>query len=175
MEGVRPCGYVPCSTSVDLFLLRHGIAQQRHHGFDHPERSLSADGRARTLAVVKQLKALGLRTDQLLSSPYKRAMQTAELAVHVGLSDRLVKEDTLRPGVDPWPLIETLRGRCLFVGHEPDLGDLAARLLGAPRGSIVLKKAGLVHLRWRLEGGDPSGRAQLHALLRPGLLLLSAA
>ncbi|HJN36647.1 MAG: histidine phosphatase family protein [Prochlorococcus sp.] len=166
---------MPCSVSVDLFLLRHGIATERLHGLDHPERALSGYGITRTLAVVQQLQAFGIRVDRLLSSPYKRAIQTAELAVQAGLAEGLDPQDALQPGADPWPLIQSLRGRCLLVGHQPDLGDLAARLLGAPRGSILLKKAGLLHLRWSIQARDPAGRAELHALLRPGLLLPSPA
>ena len=62
-------------------------------------------------------------------------------------------------------LLQGLRGRIALVGHEPDLGHLACRLLGLTSGSIVLKKAGLVQLRSAAEGW------QLAGLLRPGQVL----
>jgi phosphohistidine phosphatase len=70
------------------------------------------------------------------------------------------------------------RPLCLaLVGHEPDLGDLAARLLGAPSGSIALRKAGLAVLvlprsaQARLEEQVAAGAWRLHLLLTPRVLL----
>jgi phosphohistidine phosphatase len=53
----------------------------------------------------------------------------------------------------------------VLVGHEPDLGDLAARLIGAPSGTITLKKAGVALLSLG------SGLAQLRLLAGPKQLL----
>jgi len=67
--------------------------------------------------------------------------------------------------------------RLALVGHEPDLGDLAARLLGAPSGSIALRKAGLAVLvlprsaQARLEHQAAAGAWRLHLLLTPRVLL----
>lgn len=65
------------------------------------------------------------------------------------------------------------RRRLALVGHEPDLGTLAARLIGAAPGSIDLRKAGLAVLR--LPGpaipGGLEGRARLRLLIAPRLLL----
>ena len=64
-----------------------------------------------------------------------------------------------------------------LVGHEPDLGDLAARLLGAPLGSIVLRKAGLALLVLPgsalgvLEDRAAAGAWRLELLLTPRVLL----
>jgi phosphohistidine phosphatase len=73
------------------------------------------------------------------------------------------------PGASPLSLA--------LVGHEPDLGDLAARLLGAPSGSIALRKAGLAVLvlprsaQVRLEEQAAAGAWRLHLLLTPRVLL----
>lgn len=69
------------------------------------------------------------------------------------------------------------RLRLALVGHEPDLGQLAARLLGAPAGSITLRKAGLALLERANHEGDPlgcgvdSGGWRLRLLLTPRALL----
>lgn len=69
--------------------------------------------------------------------------------------------------------------RLALVGHEPDLGDLAARLLGAPAGALALRKAGLAVLELVESDWVPSGGAvgagcgawRLRLLLTPRALL----
>ena len=159
------------SSSVDLLLLRHGIAAERVSGRDHPDRPLTDRGVRRTLEVVRRLRMLNVRADVLISSPYRRATETAQLAVEAGLAESMRLDSALEPGGDPWPLLSRLSGCCLLVGHEPDLSTLAATLIGAPNGSLRLRKAGYCHLRWRADLADPRGAAELQVLLRPRLLL----
>ena len=159
------------SSSVDLLLLRHGIAAERLCGRDHPDRPLTVRGKRRTLEVVRQLRMLDVQADALISSPYRRSRQTAELAVKAGLAESMRLDSALKPGGDPWPLVSRVSGCCLLVGHEPDLSILAATLIGAPAGSLRLRKAGYCHLSWPADLSDPRGQAELKALLRPRLLL----
>ncbi len=159
------------SSSVDLLLLRHGLAAERVLGRDDPDRALTDRGIRRTLAVVRQLRMLNVQADSLVSSPYRRARQTAELALQAGLAESLRLDSALVPGGDPWPLVSRLSGCCLFVGHEPDLSMLATTLIGAPAGSLRLRKAGYCHLSWSAGLNDPRGCAELQALLRPRLLI----
>ena len=151
-----------------LLLLRHGIAEERGGPIPEPLRALTPAGRRRTTAVVERLAALKLTADRLISSPLVRARQTAEIAVAAGLAPALEMEGVLAPDGDPLPLVHGAAvERLLLVGHEPDLGNLACRLLGAPAGVITLKKAGLVVLTLQPE---PS----LRLLLTPKLLLAAA-
>lgn len=159
------------SSSVDLLLLRHGIAVERVLGRDHPDRGLTDLGKRRTWEVVRQLRLLNVRADMLISSPYRRARETAQLAILAGLADSMQLDSALEPGCDPWPLLSRLTGCCLLVGHEPNLSTLAATLIGAPGGSLRLRKAGYCHLSWPADLPDPRGEAELQALLRPRLLL----
>ena len=156
---------MPASSLVDLVLLRHGIAEDRIGGRDHPERALTVVGRQRTRAVVETLVARGLQLDRLITSPYRRALETAELALQAGLAPVLDTDDRLCPGGLPAELTVDLKGRVGLVGHEPDLSALACDLLGMAHGSLLLRKAGLVQLR-----RAPSGW-ELRGLFRPGLLL----
>ena len=159
------------SSSVDLLLLRHGIAAERVSGRDHPDRPLTDRGVRRTLEVVRRLRMLNVRADVLISSPYRRASETAQLAIEAGLAESMRLDSALEPGGDPWTLLASLSGCCLLVGHEPELSTLAATLIGAPNGSLRLRKAGYCHLSWRADLVDPRGAAELQALLRPRLLL----
>ena len=160
---------MPASNSVDLLLLRHGIAEERHGGLDHPDRALTARGRLRTRAVIDALVCRGVGVERLITSPYRRALETAQIACEAGLSGQLEQQPRLQPGGDAALLVKDLSGRVGLVGHEPDLSDLACSLLGLVPGSLVLRKAGAMQLR------GSGGSWQLHALLRPGLLLGSDA
>ncbi|MDM7952445.1 MAG: phosphohistidine phosphatase SixA [Cyanobium sp. CZS 25K] len=169
------------SPAWELLLLRHGIAEERSPTRPDAGRVLTAAGRARTLAVLERAAGLGLRADRLLSSPLARARQTGEIALMAGLAPAIELAQALEPGGDPLPLLpawlsqagEATPCRLLLVGHEPDLGQLAARLLGAPPGAIALRKAGLALLRLPLvEAGAPlAGTARLEWLMRPKLWL----
>lgn len=162
---------------AEVLLLRHGIAEERSPDLEDAARVLTARGRERTQAVLERAAALGLAADQLFSSPFSRARQTAEIAVAAALAPRVVLRDALAPGADPLPLLREPgppeaegprgSGRLLLVGHEPDLGLLACLLLGAPPGAITLRKAGLALLRLEGEGSA----AELRLLLTPKVLL----
>ncbi len=173
------------SLAWELLLLRHGIAEERSPDRVDAERELTAAGRARTRAVLERAAGLGLRADRLLSSPLARARQTGEIACDVALAEGLELAQALEPGGDPLPLLPAWLSqaagrpgaprRLLLVGHEPDLGLLAARLLGAPPGAIALRKAGLALLRLPLvpAGAALAGTARLEWLVRPKLWLPS--
>ena len=174
LQVTTRCGCVPCSNSVDLYLLRHGIAEPRVEGLDNPSRTLTSEGRVRTQVMVGWLVASGLQVDRLISSPYTRALQTAGLVYQAGLSPAPETSLHLAPGGDLPRLLPQLRGRCLLVGHEPDLSAWAASLIGAPQGGLRLRKAGCCHLRLDHRDAGGSVRAHLDWLQRPGLLRHSA-
>lgn len=136
----------------ELLLLRHGIAEERRANLADGRRALTPEGRLRTEAVLQRLVALGLECDLLLSSPYTRARQTAELARLAGLAPELELAAALEPAGEIGPLLQLWLGdtsprpgwrRLALVGHEPDLGLLACQLIGAPAGAVTLKKAGV--------------------------------
>ena len=158
------------STSVELVLVRHGIAVERISGRDNPDRALTDRGRARTRAVLEALVQRGVCMDHLISSPYRRALETAQMAREVGFAPTLAIDGRLRPNSESLPdLMEELAGRVALVGHEPDLSAMACQLLGMAPGQLVLKKAGVLHLH------RSDGQWRLRALLRPGLLLDTSA
>ena len=157
--------------ACELLLLRHGIAEERSPDRPDAQRALTAAGRQRTAAVLERLLELDLRCQELLSSPLLRARQTAELAVAAGLAPELQLVQGLAPAGDPWPLLRWPAGvhRLALVGHEPDLGDLAAALIGAPPAALVLKKAGIALLE--IAASSPRPQARLRLLLGPAQLL----
>jgi phosphohistidine phosphatase len=163
----------------DLILLRHGIAEP-HGSREERLRALTPEGRQRTRQICQRACQLGLRAPTLITSPLTRAQQTGEIAVETGLAAALRCDEALAPGGDPWPLLhhwlsqgpDAASNRLILVGHEPDLGLLACRLIGAPAGAVVLKKAGLALVAWPQGSAPrgPEGQAQLRLLLTPRVL-----
>lgn len=141
---------------MNLFILRHGLAvEQTIPSFKlDSDRPLTAEGRKKVRRVAVILSQLKISFDLILTSPYVRAMQTAEIVVEVlGARKALNTSDNLVPGGDAKQLIGELSRRrsslkdVLLVGHEPDLSRLISILvtgrLGLP---IELKKGGLCKL-----------------------------
>ena len=167
------------SAFMELYLLRHGIAVDRtaRRFPDDSHRPLTAEGIARTRKVAKALAALKLAFDLVLTSPYVRAKQTADLVTEeLELSDKLRLCLPLAPGGKPRELIAEIKRLCqpeakvLLVGHEPDLSRLASLLIsGRPDAALTMKKAGLCVL----DAGElVAGRcASLQLLLTPKVLL----
>jgi len=138
---------------MELYILRHAIAVDRGTpGYDDDsQRPLTSEGRKKMRCIAKGMKALELKFDLILSSPYVRAKETAEIAAQVLQAQRKLKfSDDLAVDGDPRVLIKSLERspkRVLLVGHEPYLSDLASLLIsGANSANLKLKKGGLCKL-----------------------------
>jgi len=111
-------------------------------------------GRARAADVVPSL---------ILSSPYRRAMETADVAVEVlGYQGKVVKTRALVPEASPFDTWEEIRKRpdesaILLASHEPLMSTLAAFLLASPALSVDMKKAALVRIDCDRLGPEPKG------------------
>lgn len=141
---------------MNLFLLRHGIAVERDpKSFpDDSRRPLTLKGEERLRLIVGAMRAMELSFDRIVSSPYRRASQTAEI-VATALDRRKALEfhDELTPEGDPKGLIRYLSRldqapeNVLLVGHEPYLSLLISRLIsGEATAGILMKKGGLAKL-----------------------------
>jgi len=137
---------------AELYLVRHGIAAERGKEWpDDSKRPLTHKGIARLREVAAGLRELDVSFDLILTSPLVRARQTADL-LHQGLGGSTPLEETplLAPGGARADLLDLLRSRkkverVALVGHEPDLGQLAALLIGA-RAPLVFKKGGVCRI-----------------------------
>lgn len=138
-------------TGYELYVMRHGVAVTRGSaGFsDDSKRPLTPEGRKKMQEIVQGLSRLGFDVDWIVSSPLVRAVETAKIVAE-GLASNVPMDfsDALRPGGSAEALISSLakhanRKRVLLVGHEPDLSEMAARLMGAGRhANLALKKGG---------------------------------
>ena len=135
-----------------LYIVRHGIAIDREDPKcpSDPERYLTEEGVEKTKQVAKGVVAFGPTADLLLSSPYVRAMQTAE--IFAGALDyakqKIRRTDLLLPGAEPSLLFRELArdkevSSVFLFGHAPQLDDIIATALGSKRHVTSLKKAGV--------------------------------
>jgi len=143
--------------------VRHAIAEERGPRWpDDAKRPLTATGIERFREVAAGLRAIETRIDLVLTSPLVRARQTADmLAAALDPHPPVEVSDALAPGATPRALAAALsrakRSRIACVGHEPDLGQLAAHYVGASR-PLEFKKGGIC----RIDLDAPAG---------PGLLV----
>jgi len=161
---------------MELYIVRHGIAVDREDPKcpADPERFLTNEGIEKTQQAAKGVAEVAAVPDLILSSPYLRAMQTAEIfaAALEYPKQKIRKSELLLPGAEPLQLFRELAKdkdlSAVFVfGHAPHLDDLIATAVGTKHHISSLKKTGaaLVELK-RLV--PPSG--ELVWLVTPKLL-----
>jgi phosphohistidine phosphatase len=134
-----------------LYLVRHGIAVDRSDPKCPPEaeRPLTARGVQKTRSAALGLRAMGAKPDVLITSPFVRAAQTAEIfAEALGFAvDKIRVNEHLKPAANPAEIIREishLRAKeVACFGHAPHLDLTIAHLAGARSPFTELKKAGV--------------------------------
>jgi len=137
---------------MQLYIVRHGIAIDREDPKcpADPERYLTEEGLEKSKQVAAGVAAIGATADLMLTSPYVRAAQTAEIfAVALEYNKQRIRStDLLLPGAEPSLLLRELakerQASSVFLfGHAPQLDDVIATALGSKRHLTALKKAGV--------------------------------
>ncbi|BAZ41625.1 phosphohistidine phosphatase SixA [Calothrix sp. NIES-4101] len=166
---------------MELYLIRHGIAEEKRENLQDEERKLTQEGRQKTEKVAQRLVELDLKFDFILTSPLVRARQTAEILLKAGLGKKVEESSYLAPGGDisAWIVnwLETQNpkisseAKLALVGHEPDLGYWTELLVwGEAKGRLVLKKAGTIGIKVP-EKATPLGSSYMFLLTPPKYLL----
>jgi len=148
---------------MEIYLLRHAIAENARAGQPDAERALTAEGRDKLRRVLKCARAAGVKPSAILSSPYRRALETAAVAKEaLGWEGEIERTQALVPDASPYDLWEAIRSResesaLVLAGHEPLMSSLAAFLLGVPALRVDMKKAALVRVDCDRLGLQPQG------------------
>jgi phosphohistidine phosphatase len=158
----------------ELYLIRHGIAEERGDAWpDDSKRPLTAEGTSRLRKSARGLVRLGVAFDVILTSPLVRARETADVVASVyDPRPHIVTAESLAPGGTFHALLTDLekqarRTRIALVGHEPGIGELAARLAGS-RHPLEFKKGALCRID--VEAFPPTGSGRLRWLLTPRIM-----
>lgn len=161
-----------------LVLFRHGTAMDRElalqQNVEDWRRPLTEKGRERTEKMAKALKDWDLSFDLLVSSPLKRAQQTADILQNtIGIGERFESSE-LVPSAPPQAFTKWLAGHSqnavsvLAVGHEPQLSVFASWALAAQMATFIdLKKSGAICLELESFDSIKPGTAELSWLLGP--------
>ena len=157
---------------MELFIVRHGIAQARGTAGlrSDAERSLTPKGRQRARQAAEGLRAMGCRPGRIGTSPLPRAEQTARIIGEaLGCGAAVEVCQFLAPGanaddVTPWLGQDDVDA--MIVGHMPDVADIASELLsGGGRLSIVFKKSAACCIAF--DGRPAAGEGRLEWLIQP--------
>jgi phosphohistidine phosphatase len=153
---------------MDLYLIRHAEAEPKEPaGKPDAERELTPAGREQARLLAEAFRSHGVTLDVVVTSPLARARQTAEAFqpfVEAGEVSPL-----LAPGNKPRKLVRYLLGlgkqRLGLVGHDPDLSELAAWLIGSRKAHVALAKAGVAYVA--CDGDPDKGAGTLNWMLAP--------
>lgn len=148
---------------MQLYLLRHGIAQENSASGNDRDRALTSEGRRKLRQVLEAAAEAGVQPALLLSSPLKRALQTAEIAQTVlECKNELLPTKALVPDATVEQVWEEIRAHrdepsLMLVGHNPLFTELAAYLLGSKEIQIDFKKGALLRIDIESFPAQPKG------------------
>jgi phosphohistidine phosphatase len=170
---------------LDLYILRHGDAGKRMAGAggNNGDVPLTIAGREEIAIIARSVKDLNLKFSAIVTSPLKRAVQTAKIIAKVlAMEKRISIWNELVPEGNRSKLYNILNqytreSSVLMIGHEPYLSNIMYDMIFQKNrvnqlGRINLKKAGLVKIR--VISLTPNISGELRWLLTPRILKLLA-
>ena len=162
---------------MDLYIIRHAWAG--HFGDpqwpDDRLRPLTPEGRQRFAEMVEKLVAQGFAPQVVATSPMVRCRETAEVvAAGLDAAPQVVALDALLPGGDfdelmAWTARQARQHEQIaWVGHAPDVGRLAAALIGNSEAWVHFGKGAAAAVRF--DGPPQLGAGELRWLVTAKLL-----
>ena len=158
---------------MEIYFLRHGIAEDRSATGADADRRLTDEGRSKLRKVLELAHAAEVAPSLILTSPLRRALETAEIAAReLGYEGKLVRTNALVPGASPRDLWQDLRqhrgeSSILLAGHDPLFTSSVAYFLGSSHHMVHFRKGALVRIDVDSLGADPHGVLQW--MITPGL------
>jgi phosphohistidine phosphatase len=137
---------------MELYLLRHGVAEDGSAHRPDADHGLTSDGRRKLRQVLESASTAGLVPSLILTSPLKRAVQSAEIAQDVlKYKNQLLRTKALAPGAtveQVWDEVRLHRNEpaLLLVGHNPLFSELSGYLLGSSDLQVDFKKGAILRI-----------------------------
>ncbi len=157
---------------MNLYILRHASAgTRRANPVVDVKRPLDKEGKQQSILIGRFLSTLNVQFDRVVSSPLKRALQTASLVANeTGYEGKIELTDTLLPNAALQKFQDLVRSlqhyeNVLVVGHNPNLPVFFGTLVApAGRMSTRFRKGAIARIDCtRLPG-------TLHWLVDPRIL-----
>jgi len=148
---------------MEIYILRHGIAEEPRAGMKDADRALTPEGKKKLREVLQVMKGAGVQPELILTSPFRRARETAEIAAEIlQHKEPLVPCSSLIPTADPgaaWSEIRVHKSAesLLLASHEPLCSRLIAMLLASPNLLIDVKKGSITRIDVDSFGAHPRG------------------
>ena len=148
---------------MQVYLLRHGIAEDQRPGASDADRALTDEGRRKLKSVLQAASKAGVKPALILTSPLRRAVETAEVAQEVlEYKNQLIRTQALTPASaveDVWREIRAHRDEdsLMLVGHNPLFDELAAYLLGSGAVHVSFKKGAILRVDFESFPAQPKG------------------
>ncbi len=160
--------------AMKLLIIRHGKAYDAdpRKWPDDSERPLTKKGERRFAKSVAAIKALAPEGAKVISSPYARALRTAEVLCEGTDWGEVEIDDRLSAHFGPDEAMDLLRsmdvaGTYAIVGHDPTFSFLPGYLIGADRLGATELKTGAVAVVETGMAPAAQGSGTLTALMQP--------
>jgi len=151
---------------MEIYLLRHGIAEENAATGRDADRRLTEEGRQKLRRVLERAQQAGANPSLILTSPLRRALETAEIAAgELGYEGKLTRTPALMPSSSPQQVWEEIRlhrneSAILLAGHEPLFSSTVAYLLGSTRQMVQFRKGAIARIDVEAFGAAPAGVLQ---------------
>jgi phosphohistidine phosphatase len=155
---------------MNIFLIRHGKAEPASPAKKDIDRELTEEGANIIKRSVDFWKHGIISFDFIITSPFKRAIQTAEIIADlINCKNDLIIDKVLSPGSSTRSVIqlaEVLIGdRIAFVGHQPDLSYHISSLACNSQLNLKFSPASIAKLSFN--GNPKPGKGILEFLIPP--------
>jgi phosphohistidine phosphatase len=159
---------------MKIYLIRHGIAELKAIEKPDAERMLTKKGIIRTQKIAQKLASLSINFDLILTSPYRRAKETAIILQQAKLAKTVIEHSSLKPNGNILEWINWMQtehypqdANICLVGHQPTLSEWAELLIwNQVYHKMTVKKAGIIGLNL-INWNNPLGEGELFLLTSP--------
>ncbi|MBI1788081.1 MAG: histidine phosphatase family protein [Acidobacteria bacterium] len=134
---------------MEIYLLRHGMAEETMVSMRDPDRRLTEEGRRALREALERARPWLPAPSLAVSSPFVRAKQTAAIAAEaLGYRGQILESAALVPRSSPERVWQEIRAhaaeeRLLLVGHEPLWSATYTFLLQTPSLRLELRPGSL--------------------------------
>ncbi len=148
---------------MQIYLLRHAIAEEAVPGQPDSERALVPEGRKKLKEVLRLARQADTAVSLILTSPYRRARETADMVADLLANEaELLESGALTPDGNPEAVWQEIRAHktvdsILLVSHEPLMSATMAHLLNCPPLRTDFKKGALARIDVESFGPQPHG------------------